>query len=119
MKKGVEDLGIYRQFIILIYYTEMITRKYPKYEKDSLVAKIKNETYDGLKCIISAYRFYEKSDKLRELNKLDAILKTIKVLVRVSYKSKYINVRNYEAWNRKLYNIGNLLGGWFNICLKQ
>ena len=30
MTKVVEELMIYKQYIELIYYTEMITEKYPK-----------------------------------------------------------------------------------------
>lgn len=41
MTKVVEDLMIYKQYIELIYYTEMITEKYPKVEKLSLVTTLK------------------------------------------------------------------------------
>lgn len=119
MSKGVEDLQLYKQYVTLISYTEMITKKYPKVEKTALVSKIKSETYDGLKCIILAYRLYDIKDKIRELNRLDSTLKTLKVLIRVSYKSKYINIKNYEAWNKKIFHIGNMLGGWINSCLKN
>ena len=117
--KDVSELTIYKQFIELIYYTEMITEKYPKVEKLSLVTTIKNTTYDGMKNVLSAYKLYEKKDKLNELNKLDVNLKMLKVLIRLSHKRKYINHKNYESWSRKLNNIGNLLGGWINSCLKQ
>ena len=40
-------------------------------------------------------------------------------MIRVSYKKKYINAKNYAAWGKKLANIGNLLGGWMKSCLKQ
>ena len=36
-KKNTEDLIIYKQYLILINYTEMITEKYPKSQKLSLV----------------------------------------------------------------------------------
>ncbi len=41
-KLDVEDLKIYKQYLYLIYYTEMILEKYPKKEKLSLVTNIKN-----------------------------------------------------------------------------
>lgn len=43
----------------------------------------------------------------------------LKVLVRVSYKKKYITIRNYEAWCRKINIVGTFLGGWINSCVKQ
>lgn len=118
-KKNVEELNIYKQYITLLYYTEMITEKYPKVEKQSLVATIKNTTYSGIKNIIEAYKYFDKKDKLNSLNKLDMDLKMLKVLIRVSHKKKYINHKNYEAWSKKINNIGNLLGGWILSCLRQ
>lgn len=117
--KDVSELIIYKQFIELIYYTEMITEKYPIMERNSLVSTIKTTTYDGMKNVLSAYKLYDKSDKLKALNNLDINLKILKVLIRVSHKKKYINHKNYEAWSKKINNIGNLLGGWINSCLKQ
>ena len=49
---------------------------------------------------------------------LTQFIKMIKVFIRVSYKNKYINIRNNCAWSRKLLNIGNLLGGWINRCVR-
>ena len=115
----LESLMIYKQYIELIYYTEKITIKYPKSEKLSLVTSIKNNTYDGMKKIIQAQKEYTKSKRIIILNELDCDLKMLKVLIRVSYKNKYINSKNYAAWSKKIYNISNLLGGWIKSCLKQ
>ena len=119
MKTAVEELKIYKQYLELIYYTEMITEKYPKCEKLSLVPTIKKTTYDGIKNILTAYKLYDKNDKLKNLNELDINLKMLKVLIRISNRKKYINHRNYESWSKKINNIGNMLGGWIVSCVKQ
>lgn len=116
MSKTVEELIIYKQYIELIYYTEMITEKYPKSEKLSLVTNIKNTTYDGIKKIIVAYKQYDKGNKIKYLGDLDNELKFLKVLIRISYKRKYISSNNYTAWSKKITHIGNLLGGWIRSC---
>lgn len=113
------DLMIYKQYMELIYYTEMILKKYPKSERNAIVSNIKNNVYDGMKCILCSYKMYNKNDKLRYLNNLDINLKMLKVLIRVSHKNKYINTNNYNAWSKKITNIGNLLGGWIKSCVKQ
>ena len=115
----VDKLMIYKQYVELIYYTEMFTVKYPKNEKTSLVAMIKNTTYSGMKKIILAQKEFNKNRRICILNELDCDLKMIKVLLRVSYKSKYITSKNYAAWSKKIYNISNLLGGWIKSCPKQ
>ena len=52
----VEDLTIYKQFLELIYYTEMILEKYPKCERFSIVTTIKNNTYEGMKYVLNAFK---------------------------------------------------------------
>lgn len=119
MKNDLEGLMIYKQYIELIYYTNMITNKFPKSEKQALVSTIKNVCYSGMRKIIMAQKEYNKSKRIAILNELDSDLKMFKVLIRVSYKSKYINSKNCAAWCRKLFNISNLLGGWIKSCLNQ
>lgn len=116
---GLELLDIYRQYIELINYTEMICEKVPMPSGFSIVNNIKNTTYDGMDKIIKAYKYYQVSDKLSALNELDIDLKMLKVLIRTLKKQNYINSKNIAAWSRKLFNIGNLLGGWIRSCQRQ
>ena len=115
----LESLIIYKQYMELIYYTEKITLKYPKSEKLSLVSNIKNNTYHGMKNIILAQKEYNKSRRIMILNNLDTDLKMLKVLIRLSYKNKYINKRNYHVWSNKLNNINNIIGEYIKLCLKH
>lgn len=112
----VEELMIYKQYMELIYYMENIVLKYPKCEKLSLVSNIKNNTYLGMKKIIMANKEFNKGKRINILNDLDTDMKVLKVLIRLSYKKKYINGNNYRAWSKKISNIGNLLGGWIKSC---
>lgn len=115
----VEELMIYKQYVELIFYTNMILKKYPKSERYSLVTDIKNKTNDGLEAILCCYKSYDRIEKLKYLNMLDVKLKFLKVMIRVSFKNKYISVKNYDAWSRKITNISNLMGGWMRTCRKQ
>ena len=115
----LEGWVIYKQYVELIYYTLSILLKYPKSERFSLAQDIKNATYDGLKDIIYAQKEFDKKKRLSYLNELDANLKIVKVLIRVSHKKKYINSKNYTAWSKKITNISNLNGGWIRSCLTR
>lgn len=114
----LEGLMIYKQYLGMIYYTENITLKYPKSEKGAMVDEIKRITYNGMRKIILANKEFNKNKRIIILNEIDVELKMLKVMIRVSYKKKYINSKNYNAWSKKIYNIGNLLGGWIKSCLK-
>ena len=93
----LDNLIIYKQYLELIYYTETISQKYPKKEKFCLVQSIKNNTYNGLKKVIEAQSEYDKTIRIKILKLLDVDLKVLKVLVRVSYKNKYINIKRLKA----------------------
>ena len=114
----LEGLMIYKQYLEMIYYTENITLKYPKSEKEAMVDEIKRITYNGMRKIILANKEFNKNKRIIILNEIDVELKMLKVMIRVSYRKKYINSKNYSAWSKKIYNIGNLLGGWIKSCLK-
>ena len=101
----LEGLMIYKQYLGMIYYTENITLKYPKSEKGATVDAIKRITYNGMRKIILANKEFNKNKRIIILNEIDVELKMLKVMIRVSYK-------------KKIYNIGNLLGGWIKSCLK-
>ena len=116
---GVESLNLYKQFLELINYCEMITCKFPMPDGFSLSLNIKNVVYDCMRNILKAYKCYDITQKMYLLNEIDADLKMIKVLVRTAYKQKYFNSRNLRAWSKKIYNIGNMLGGWIRSCRKQ
>ena len=119
MKSSVEETRIYHIYLDFILYLEMITEKYPKSTKMGIVSTIKNSSYDGIKYILLAYKAFDKKEKLKYLNELDINLKMQRVFARISYKRKYINIRNYEAWSRKINLISMSLGGWINSCLRQ
>lgn len=115
----MEDLKIYKEYVALINYTYLITKKYPSKEKYNLANEIKKNTIEGISYIIEAQKCFNKTDRIKCLNLLDNKLKILKVLVRVSYKQKFINNRNYASWSTKLTNICNMLGGWIKSCQKQ
>ena len=115
----VEETLIYQIYMDFIIYLEMITEKFPNSTKSGIVATIKNSSYEGIKYILLAYKSFDKKEKLKYLNELDINLKMQRVFARLSYKRKYINIRNYEAWSRKINLVSMSLGGWINSCLKQ
>lgn len=109
---SVEELLIYKANFNLIYYTEMIVKKFPKVENNFLVKDIRNICLENQKLIIKTYKEINRNKKLYYLNEMDCNLKILKVMIRISYKKKYISPKNYGAWARLITNVNNLLYGW-------
>ena len=118
-EKSNTNLKIYQKYLELIYYSNDIVRKYPKSENFTLVQKIKNSLYVGLRNLMYAIKSYNKHDKLKYLNEFDINLNLLKVHVRLSNKYKYISTQNYQAWSTLITDICNMLGGWINSCQKR
>lgn len=113
------NLLIYQKFLELVYYSNDITKKYPKSEKFNLVKDIKNLLYTNLRLILYAMKTVNKKDKLKFLSDLDVNLIILKVHVRLSYRYQYITLKNYEVWCTKISDIGNMLGAWIISCQKK
>ena len=103
----LEDLLLYKIYVDLMYYSYNLVIKYPKSEKLGIVSDIKNNLYLGLNNII----YYHKSNKKIYLDYLDNNLKVLLVLIRISYKMKYISNKNYLAFSKKINNINKLIKG--------
>ena len=97
-----------------------------KYVSKKTLLKLTNLSNDVVKCGFP----YNQLDKYMELfnnlgievemvnNNIDNNLKFLKVLIRISYKQRYISSKNYSSWSKKITNINNLLYGWIKACLK-
>lgn len=116
---SLEEMKIYQALVDLLYYTYNITLKYPKIEKDGIVMDIKFNSIKALEELIIAQKMYEVKQRLYHLDIVDSELKVIKVLIRISYKMKYITSKNYSAWSKKITSVNNLLNGWIKKCVKQ
>lgn len=118
-KSEKKNLLIYQKYIEFVYYTNDLIRKYPKCETFALVKEIKVSLYSGLRSIIYAVKVYSKQDKLKYLNDLDVNLNVMKIYIRLSYKYKYISLKNYQSWSTLVTDLCNMLGAWVSACLKR
>ena len=80
---NLENLLIYKSHFNLIYYTELMVNKFPKYEKNLIVKDIRDSNFEIMKCIIKAYKESSKTKKIYYLNEIDVQLKLLKVYVRI------------------------------------
>ena len=110
----LEKLIIYKSCINLIYYSNLILKKYPKIERNMLVKDIRETNNKIIELIIKSYKEINKNKKYYYLNEIDVNLKLLKVFIRISYKNKSINSNNYSTWCNKITNVNNLLFKWMS-----
>lgn len=105
----LNDLVLYKRYVDLMYYVYNLSVKYPKSEKTGIVSDIKYNLSLGINNII----YFHKSNKILYLDYLDNNLKVLLVLIRISYKMKYISNKNYLAFSKKITIIDNLRRGLY------
>lgn len=110
--KEIDKLVIYKSMNNLIYYSEIILKKYPKIERNMLVKDIREINFKIMELIIKCYKEVNKSKKYYYLNEIDVNLKLLYVCIRLSYRNKYINGNNYGSWSKKIVNVNNLMLNW-------
>lgn len=110
---------LYNVYDDLVYYVYNIITKYPECEKLSLDLDIKNNLLEGMKLVILIFKSYNNQDRLKYLNLLDANIKISCFFIRLSYRKKYINKRNYYAWSKKISDLNNLVAEYIKISLKK
>ena len=85
------------------------TGKFPKSYRFSIAAKMENAVLDFIElCTIANMR----REKVPVLQKADEALARLRLLLRLSYELRFINMKSYEFGSKQLSEIGRLLGGW-------
>lgn len=107
--KEVENLIIYKAVLDMIYYSETLLTNFSKIERNLLVKDIRTINFDIMRLILRVHKEKNMSKKNHYLNEIDINLKMLKVYVKLSFKKKYINSKNYVTWDRKITNISNLV----------
>lgn len=85
------------------------TGKFPKSYRFSLAAKLENGILDFIEFATVANM---RKDKVPLLKKADEALARIRLLFRLSYEMRFINLKSYEFGSRQITELGKMLGGW-------
>ena len=85
------------------------TGKFPKSYRFSVAAKMENAILDFIEVATVANM---RCDKLPLLRRADEALARLRLLFRLSYEMRFINLTSYEYGSGKLVELGRMLGGW-------
>lgn len=115
-----KELQVIKDYNLLLLYVYRLVKKFPESET-CLVNSIKEQLGHGLESIMLAKRVYkdEHLKKLEYLNKAQAHINTLLVLVRLSRKMNYINSKNYTAWSYYITTVDNHLTNWIRMLIKH
>jgi hypothetical protein len=85
------------------------TGKFPKSHRFSLAVKLENGILDFVELLTVANM---RRDKIPLLKRADEALSRLRVLFRLSYEMRFVNLKSYEFGSQQISELGKLLGGW-------
>ena len=85
------------------------TGKFPKSYRFSVAAKLENAILDFIEFLTVANM---RKDKVPLLRKADEALARLRLLFRLSYELRFVNLKSYEFGSKQVNELGRLLGGW-------
>src|SRR4030042_5969103 len=105
----MEDLKIRQKIEDMMQYGYTALKNYPKTERYTLAANIRQSMYNLLKQVITANKRYCKKTTIQDL---DVELDILRSYIRLSHGLGFLPIRQYENWSKQLNEIGRMIGGW-------
>lgn len=101
-----------------IEYMLQIIFKLPRTEKFSIGTEYKQSLYKTLENIMMISKT-DKKNILNYLNKVDALLNTQRIYLRIMKKNKWIDERKFKIAMEHIYELGKILGGLIKYYAKN
>ena len=109
MDQNKGDLPIFVKWMDFLEWLLLKTEKFPKKTRLTFVTRINNLALDIVEELVEAR--YSK-DKNYILKKSNLKLEKLRVLLRICYNQKYLNLKAYEYSMKSINEAGKMLGGW-------
>ena len=113
IKKDFEkiEMPILSQLLSLYEHIHLLIFSFPKHERYSLGEKIQDAILVSIELAILA-NSSNKYEKEKILLRLNSKIELLKVLIRVVFNCKIIELRIYLELQNKLQEIGKMTQGW-------
>jgi len=107
--------------IVLAAYALMLelyptVRSFPKSQQFMIGRRIEDAGLELLTGLVAANKSGRKKPRLASV---DMELEKLRLLVRLSFDLRFINIRKYELLSEKVDELGRMLGGWMKWSDEQ
>ena len=109
-----DDIVIFQKAYLLTQAILQATNLFPKSQRFLMAARLEDASIEILEHIVQANEAREKAPLL---NKASRLLERLRILIRLSKDSCYIDFKKYENLSRAADEIGRMLGGWIKYSL--
>ena len=102
-----------------IEYMINLIIKLPRTEKFSIGTEYKTSMYKMLENILYISKISDKRQCLEIINKIDALLNTQRILLRIMCKNKWIDNKKFNIVMEQIYEMGKIIGGLIKYYAKD
>ena len=110
--KTGDEMLVFVQWMEFIEWLLQRTEKYPRRARFSFAMRIENIALDVVEDLVEARYTKERGAILKRAN---LKLEKLRILLRLSYKMRYLSVNGYEFAIRRIDEVGRMLGGWRKV----
>lgn len=118
MSQQKDELILIPKYEKYMEYMLQVIFKLPRTEKFNIGNEFKNVMYKMLENILYLNKI-EISKRLYYLNLIDAELNTQRTMIRIMFKSRWIDEKKYKVSMELLYEIGKIVGGLIKFYAKN
>ena len=118
MSEQKNELILIPKYEKYMEYMLQVLLKLPRTEKFNRGNEFKNVMYKMLENILYLNKI-EISKRLYYLNLIDAELNTQRTMIRIMFKSRWIDEKKYKVSMGLLYEIGKIVGGLIKFYAKN
>ena len=101
-----------------IEYMLQLCMKLPRIEKFSIGTEYKASMYQLIENIM-ILRKIDKQEGLKILNKIDALLNTQRIYLRIMVKNRWIDEKKFKVSMEQISEIGKIIGGLIKYYAKN
>ncbi len=118
MSQQKDELILIPKYEKYMEYMLQVILKLPRTEKFNIGNEFKNVMYKMLENILYLNKI-EISKRLYYLNLIDAELNTQRTMIKIMFKSRWIDEKKYKVSMELLYEIGKIVGGLIKFYAKN
>ena len=107
--ESIEKLNVFRRSYDFSKWLLAHTNHFPKSHRFSIAVKLENGILEFIEIITKANMRHKK---MQLLIAADEKLMFLKIMIRMSYEMRFINIKSYEYGSRELVELGRMLGAW-------
>lgn len=116
----MQELVVYQKWEDCTEYLfKCVIPQLPKSERYAMGSHLRNSTIEMGKSIARANNIRDTKFRKKEIENADLALCELKIMIRLAYRLKYIDLKKHEVSVRYLAELGKMLGGWLKSYASQ